>query len=96
MTIVVYNEEFCWYNFFIKDPAVMNATRTAPKTNVLEEYNPFEDDNPKLTNNTQSIQPPPLTQNQSFPAYTNQNNQINSAYSAPQISTDELQVQETL
>lgn len=68
----------------------MNATRTAPKTNVLEEYNPFEDDNPKLTNNIQSV--PPLTQNQSFPAYTKQNNQIGSAYSAPQISTDELQV----
>ncbi|XP_031626631.1 secretory carrier-associated membrane protein 2 [Contarinia nasturtii] len=71
------------------DPAVQQAARIAPKSNILEEYNPFEDDNPHTTIPIGQQQQP---QQQPFPAY-NQNSQTNSAYGkqAPQISTEELQ-----
>lgn len=74
----------------VQDPAVQQATRNVPQSNILEEYNPFEDDNRSTTipiGQTQQRAPEP------FPTY-NQNSQTNSAYGkpAPQISTEELQV----
>lgn len=65
----------------------------APKTNVLEDYNPF-DDNTQVRNAAPPPTSPP-TQT-TIPAY-NQTFPTNSAYgTAPQISTAELQVSKLL
>lgn len=66
------------------------AARAAPKSNILEEYNPFEDENRSTAVQIGQQQNQAPAQ---FPAY-NQNSQTNSAYGkpAPQISTEELQV----
>lgn len=78
-----------------QDPAVQQAARSAQPSNILEEYNPFDDENRGTRNATAQ---PPVNQAQSalpqasLPAY-NQSSQINNAYgtAAPQISTEELQ-----
>lgn len=75
---------------FSQDPAVQQAVGITPPSNILEDYNPFEDDNRPAVMNQNRPQTQPT---QTFPTY-NQNSQINSAYGtgAPQISTEELQV----
>lgn len=79
--------------FFFQDPAVQQAVRVAPQTNILEDYNPFDEDNQNVRNTQAPTNQTQPTFPQSFPAY-NQNSQTNSAYgsAAPQISTEELQV----
>lgn len=94
-----------WMDFpsdrgYFQDPAVQQAARTAQQSNILEEYNPFDDDNrgPRNTAPNAPAAQPPVSQPQSafaqpaLPAY-NQTSQTNSAYgtTAPQISTEELQ-----
>lgn len=73
---------------------MQQAARIAPQSNILEDYNPFEDDNRHTTIPIgQQQQQPQPQRKEPFPAY-NQNSQTNSAYgkAAPQISTEELQV----
>lgn len=67
---------------------MQQAVSKAPKTTLLEEYNPFEDDN----QGRKAVPPTSPPTQTTIPAY-NQNFQNNSAYgTAPQISTAELQV----